>query len=72
MSTLHAVHASLPVHTVWVHESVFYNMDLSKTKWVKAKLIGLSILQGTVPCFEILTDEGALFSNVPPHLVCTV
>lgn len=70
MSTKHAVHASLPVRTVWVQESVFYDMDPHKVEWVKAKLIGLTILPGQVPLFEILTEQGALFSNVPPHKVC--
>jgi hypothetical protein len=45
-------------------------MDHTKKEWVKAKLIGLTILKGQIPLFEIVTDSGALFSNVPPHKVC--
>lgn len=63
------VHTALPTQTVWVYEDVFYNLQTHHDRWVKAKLFGLSCLPHRVPCFEIITSEGHVFSDIPPHLI---
>lgn len=68
MNQSFAVHASLPATTVWVDSTVFHNLE-SPSQWVKAKLFGLTCLTGRVPTFEILTAQGYVFSEVPPHLI---
>jgi hypothetical protein len=69
MNNSYSVHASLPTQTIWVKEDIFYNMEQSTDKWVKAKVFGLTCLTGKVPCFEILTSDGYVFSDIPPHMI---
>ena len=68
MNQIYAVHASLPRTTVWVDSAVFYDMTVA-SKWVKASVFGITCLPGRVPTFEVLTAEGYIFSEVPPHLI---
>lgn len=63
------VHAGLDLTTVWVDRAVFFDMVSQEPKWEKVKVFGLTCLQGRVPTFEILTSEGYVFSDVPPHLI---
>jgi hypothetical protein len=68
MNQAYDVHAGLDFVTVWVDSAVFHNME-TESAWVKAKIFGITCLPGRVPTFEILTTEGYVFSDVPPHLV---
>ena len=68
MNQAYDVHAGLDVKTVWVDSAVFRDMQ-AESEWVKAKVFGITCLPGRVPTFEILTSEGYVFSDVPPHLV---
>lgn len=67
-----AVHSPLPTTTAWVDNRVFYNMNLPesvKPEFVKVKIFGLTCLTGNVPTFEIITEDGYVFSEIPPHLI---
>lgn len=68
MNQAHEVHAGLAVMTVWVDSAVFHDLK-ADSQWVKAKVFGITCLPGRVPTFEILTADGYVFSDVPPHLV---
>ena len=69
MNQSYSVHAPLEPLTVWVNSAAFYNMEGENHPWVKAKVFGISCLKGRVPCFEIITAEGYVFSDIPPHFV---
>lgn len=69
MNKSYSVHASLDTMTVWVKEDIFYDLETNTNKWVKCKLFGLTCLEGRVPTFEILTSDGYVFSDIPPHMV---
>lgn len=71
MNKSYSVHADLPSMTVWVKNPVFYNMnDVDYPSGVvKCKLFGLTCLEGNVPTFEVITDGGYVFSEVPPHMI---
>jgi hypothetical protein len=68
VNNAYAVHAGMPLMTAWVDSAVFYNMT-APSQWVKVKVFGLTCLAGRVPAFEVLTAEGHVFSDIPPHLV---
>lgn len=62
------------VHTITekyveVAEKVFYNLDEKYYEWVEAKIFGVSSYAGCALSFSILTSNGAIFHNVPLHLV---
>lgn len=69
MNKTYSVHAPLTTQTVWVNKGIFFNMEKETDKWEKVKLFGITCLPGQVPLFEIITPEGYVFSDVPPHLV---
>lgn len=69
MNKSYSVHASLEAMTVWVKEDIFYNLETNTNSWVKCKLFGITCLSGRVPTFEILTNDGYVFSDVPPHMI---
>lgn len=69
MNKSYSVHAPLNTLTVWVDNSIFYNLTEGQGSFTKAKLFGITCLTGRVPTFEIITDEGYVFSDVPPHLL---
>ncbi len=68
MNKAYDVHADLAPMTAWVDTRVFHNME-GEPGWTKVKLFGLACLPGRVPCFEVITPEGYIFSDVPPHLL---
>jgi hypothetical protein len=69
MNKSYSVHAELPTTTVWVNENIFYNLTKDTDNWVKCKLFGITCLPGRVPTFEILTEQGYVFSDIPPHMI---
>lgn len=69
MNSSYSVHAPLECATVWVKEDLFYNLETNTQNWVKCKVFGLACVAGIVPTFEILTPEGYVFSDVPPHMI---
>ena len=69
MNEKYSVHAPLEPTTVWVDSAAFYNMEGDNHAYVKAKIFGISCLKGRVPCFEIITSDGYVFSDIPPHFV---
>ena len=69
MNQHYSVHAPLETMSVWVNDTVFYNLEKDSDNWVKVKVFGLTCLKGRVPTFEILTQEGYVFSDIPPHLL---
>lgn len=69
MNKTYSVHAPLATQTVWVNRGIFFNMEKETDQWEKVKLFGITCLSGQVPLFEIITKEGYVFSDVPPHLV---
>ena len=49
-----------------LHESYLYNMDKSKSRWLKAKIIGLSSYVGDSLTLHVIVEEsGAIFSYIP-------
>lgn len=69
MNQSYSVHASLPSMTVWVQAKVFYNMREVDIPPIKCKLFGLTCMEGRVPTFEVVTADGYVFSEIPPHLI---
>ena len=69
MNLSYSVHAPLETQTVWVNESVFYDLEKGHDNWIKVKLFGLTCIQGRVPTFEVITHEGYVFSDIPVHLI---
>ena len=71
MNNTFAVHAPLTTTTVWVDQRVFFNMATSpdEPKFIKSKLFGITCNAGRVPTFEIITESGYVFSEVPPHML---
>ncbi len=66
-----SINAELPTKTVWVNQDVFYNLKEMNLPLMKCKLIGITCNKGLVPTFQILTPDGYLFSEVPPHFIFT-
>lgn len=64
------VSSSLPEQTVYVNESILYNLETESAAWVKAKLIGISCVPGNVPVFTVLVNGSFVFSDIPPHYLC--
>lgn len=69
MNKSYSVHAELSSMTVWVKEDIFFNLETNTNNWVKCKLFGLTCLPGRVPTFEVVTNDGHVFSDIPPHMV---
>lgn len=69
MNQTYDVHAPLSAITVWVKEDVFYNFEKASETWIKCKVFGLTCLRGQVPVFDVLTEDGYIFSDIPPHLM---
>lgn len=69
MDKSYAVHAALEPIAAWVDSSIFDNLQSPEGTWVKAKIFGITCLKGRVPTFEVLTNDGYVFSDVPPHLI---
>ena len=69
MNKSYSVHAGLETMTVWVKEDIFFDLETNTDNWVKCKLFGLTCLEGRVPTFEILTNDGYVFSDIPPHMI---
>lgn len=69
MNKSYSVHAGLEALTVWVKEDIFFDLETNTETWVKCKLFGLTCLEGRVPTFEVLTNEGYVFSDIPPHMI---
>lgn len=69
MNLHYSVHAPLESMTVWVNDTVFYDMEKTPGEWIKAKLFGITCLPNRVPTFEIITAEGYVFSDIPPHMI---
>lgn len=69
MNQLYAVHAELPKTTVWVKEDIFFDLEQCTDNWIKCTVFGITCLPGKVPAFEILTPEGYVFSDIPPHML---
>lgn len=69
MNKSYSVHAGLETMTVWVKEDIFFDLETNTDKWVKCKLFGITCLAGRVPTFEILTADGYVFSDIPPHMI---
>lgn len=69
MNTIYAVHAELPKMTVWVKEDIFFDLETQTDNWIKCTVFGITCLTGKVPAFEILTPDGYLFSDIPPHMI---
>lgn len=63
------VSVSLPELTVYVNESILYNLEAPSEVWVKSKLIGLSCVPGNVPVFTLLVSDAYVFSDIPPHFI---
>lgn len=64
-----SVHASLETTTVWVKEDIFFDLEQNTDNWLKCKLFGITCLEGRVPTFEVLTQDGYVFSDIPPHMI---
>lgn len=69
MNKSYSVHAGLETVTVWVKEDIFFDLETDTQLWVKCKLFGITCLTGRVPTFEILTADGYVFSDIPPHMI---
>lgn len=69
MNKSYTVHAPLITETIWVNRGVFFNLEKDNDKWEKVKLFGITCLTGKIPTFEIITQEGYVFSDIPLHLV---
>lgn len=69
MNKSYSVHASFETTTVWVKEDIFFDLETDTKVWVKCKLFGITCLTGRVPTFEILTADGYVFSDIPPHMI---
>ena len=69
MNKSYSVHAGLETMTVWVKEDIFFDLETNTDNWIKCKLFGLTCLEGRVPTFEILTNDGYVFSDIPPHMI---
>lgn len=71
LTTVANTHAEIPSFQAYVDESVLYNNDLSKTCLIPCTVFGVSSYKGSVLTFEILLNNGAVFSYVPPHKLQT-
>lgn len=69
MNKSYSVHAGLETTTVWVKEDIFFDLETDTQCWVKCKLFGITCLEGRVPTFEVLTQDGYVFSDIPPHMI---
>lgn len=69
MNKSYSVHASLETTTVWVKEDIFFDLETDTNRYVKCKLFGITCLEGRVPTFEVLTADGYVFSDIPPHMI---
>lgn len=69
------MHQEIAPITVWISPEVFFNFqDFPKEENYlrKGKIFGVICEPGNVITFDIITDDGFVFSNVPPHCVRTV
>ncbi len=69
MNNTYGVHAPLDVMTIWVKQDIFYDLETNTDEWVKCKLFGLTCIKDRVPTFEIMTEDGYVFSDIPPHMI---
>ena len=60
---------NVPPFTVYVDESFFYDLDATKTGWIKCTAFGVTSYVGETLTLSVLTDTGAVFDYVPAHLV---
>lgn len=63
------VHANLNPTKAKVCESVLYNMDPKKNRYVPCQIIGVSSYPGHAPTFQIVVENSSLFSYIPPHFL---
>lgn len=71
-TTYHNSHFEIKPINAWVEEKVLYNEDPNITSWAPCKIFACSIYKDNTITFEILLDNGAVFSYVPPHRLSTI
>lgn len=69
------MHQEVPPLKVWISPEVFFNFESvppQENYQRKGKIFGVICEPGSVVTFDVITDDGFVFSNVPPHCVQTI
>ncbi len=65
--TKEVVHAEFSPFTAVVENRVLHDDDPSVDGWTLCKVFAISSYPGHVPTFQVMLENGAMFSYVPPH-----
>lgn len=63
------VHAPIYPFPVWVDNRVLHDMDPTVTGWTRGRAYAVNSYKGHAPTFEVLLENGAVFSYVPAHML---
>jgi hypothetical protein len=63
----HRVHVSIPRMMARVEDRVLFDDNPEVTGWTPCRILAVSSYPGHSLTFQILLDNGSLFSYVPPH-----
>lgn len=68
------MHQEISEIPVWIHPEVFFNygpVPAEHNHLHKGKIFGVICEPGNIITFDVITEDGFVFSNVPPHSVQT-